>query len=530
VNRPRPINAVHGAIARNAASYDDLPYASHPFPQTQPARLAALAHLFSLAPPPTRTARVLEVGCASGGNLIPLAARSPEGAFLGIDLSQRQIDEGKARIARLGLRNIRLRQLSLTDLRPKDGTFDYIICHGVYSWVPEPVRRAMLRMARNNLAPTGIAFISYNVLPGWRLRQTLRDALALHVPMQGGLQQRLKHARELLAFLRDHTPLETTWGRIFRAEAAQLATMSDSYLGHEFLEDCNEPCSFSEFIGDAGAQDLGYLAEAELVTMLPENMNPSAAPLLRALAGNQLVPLEQHIDIFTGRTFRQTLLVHKEREAQCVRTLLPTRVEGLHFTGPADFVSAGAQDGQAVFKTIAGARFTTGDKTTRAAIETLIARLPGSSSVEELATAIGARGIAHEQTRANVADALFKMMMVGILQPSSEPVRAAASLTKNPIASPLLRRDLEAGQTSSANLHHQHVDFDIVNQIVVPRLDGTSDRDALIGVLREAEAAGRVTFMRDGQKITDAEALAASAAEHVDRSLSDCLRNACLVG
>src|SRR4051794_35074498 len=113
-----------------------MPYESVPFPQTQPARLAAVAHVFSLAAPSPRTARVLELGCASGGNLIPLAAHYPEGEFVGVDLSQRQIDEGKARIERLGLKNIRLRQMSLMDLKPKDGTFDYIICHGVYSWVP----------------------------------------------------------------------------------------------------------------------------------------------------------------------------------------------------------------------------------------------------------------------------------------------------------------------------------------------------------------------------------------------------------
>ena len=251
---------------------------------------------------------MLELGCAVGGNLIPHAARFPEARFVGVDLSQRQIETGQRRIAALKLSNISLRRESLTDLRPKDGTFDYIICHGVYSWVPAPVREAILRIARDNLAPTGVAFISYNVLPGWRLRQTLRDAMALHTPPDQPLRVQIARSRELLAFLEQHTPAETTWGRIFRSEAAQLRQSGDYYIAHEFLEQCNEPCSFSEFMRDAEKSRLAYLGEAEVFTMMPENMNPAAAPLLRAMAGDQQVAMEQHIDIFTGRTFRQSLL------------------------------------------------------------------------------------------------------------------------------------------------------------------------------------------------------------------------------
>jgi hypothetical protein len=109
--------------------------------------------------------------------------------------------------------------------------------------------------------------------------------------------------------------------------------MNDSYIGHEFLEDCNEPCSFTEFMRDAASHRLDYLGEADLSSMLPENMNPPAAPLLRLLAGSQLISLEQHIDIFTGRTFRQTLLIHKERASGCVRNLLPASVERLASVG-----------------------------------------------------------------------------------------------------------------------------------------------------------------------------------------------------
>jgi len=113
---PAPVDApcVRGAVAGGAASSDDraqsaadyslLPYPAMPVTLSQPQHLAALATLFGLDPPDVDRASVLELGCASAGNIIPLAARFPRASFRGIDLSQRHIDEGHKRIAELALR------------------------------------------------------------------------------------------------------------------------------------------------------------------------------------------------------------------------------------------------------------------------------------------------------------------------------------------------------------------------------------------------------------------------------------------
>ena len=146
-----------------AQHYDDVPYTSKPFPQSQPPRLAALAKLFGLTPPDVAHARVLELGCASGGNLIPLAAAFPDAEFLGLDLSPKQIADGTARIARSGLTNIRLIQQSIADVTRGLGQFDYIICHGVYSWVPADVRDSILRVTHDNLSENGVALANFAV-------------------------------------------------------------------------------------------------------------------------------------------------------------------------------------------------------------------------------------------------------------------------------------------------------------------------------------------------------------------------------
>src|SRR5262245_25562560 len=144
----------------DAFIYDRLLYPGSPHYQTHPGRLATLALLHGMDPAPPAHCRVLEVGCGDGGNLIPLAYQYPDSCFLGIDLSTRAIENGLATVAALGLRNIELRALDLTEVTPDLGQFDYAIAHGIYSWTPPPVRSYMLSIFRGNLAPQGVAFVS----------------------------------------------------------------------------------------------------------------------------------------------------------------------------------------------------------------------------------------------------------------------------------------------------------------------------------------------------------------------------------
>ena len=184
----------------SATSYDAVPYDSNPYPQSQPEQLAAIAKLFGLAPKLPSQARVLELGCATGGNIIPLAARYPNGVFLGLDLSEKQVSAGREVIKALGLRNIELRHGDITAISKGKQAFDYIICHGVYSWVPQAVQQAILRVCGENLADQGVAYISYNVYPGWKMREVVRDAMLYHTRNVTDPKQKLEQARAMLNF------------------------------------------------------------------------------------------------------------------------------------------------------------------------------------------------------------------------------------------------------------------------------------------------------------------------------------------
>src|SRR4051812_1758486 len=231
---------VEAIIARTALKYDLLPYQSKAFPQSQPSRLAAIAQVFGLEAAPLETARVLELGCASGGNIIPHAVLHPNATFVGVDLARTQVAAGRARIARLGLTNVEIRCQSFTEIGAELGSFDYIICHGVYSWVPSAVQEAIFRIIRARLSPVGVACISYNVLPGWRMLQPLRDAFMLQVPDDVDSRGRVAKARELLGFLAESSPDKGPYGDMLRSWAARLATLPDDYIAHEFLEEMNQ--------------------------------------------------------------------------------------------------------------------------------------------------------------------------------------------------------------------------------------------------------------------------------------------------
>ncbi|MGB7651144.1 MAG: class I SAM-dependent methyltransferase, partial [Gallionella sp.] len=86
--------------------YDALPYVSMPITYSQPALLAAQARLRGIDAPVAETASVLEIGAASGGNIIPLAARFPNARFHGVDLAAAHIEIGQRRIDELDLSNV----------------------------------------------------------------------------------------------------------------------------------------------------------------------------------------------------------------------------------------------------------------------------------------------------------------------------------------------------------------------------------------------------------------------------------------
>jgi methyltransferase-like protein/2-polyprenyl-3-methyl-5-hydroxy-6-metoxy-1,4-benzoquinol methylase len=510
------------AVDQLKSAYDEVPYASYPFPQTAPEHLAAVAHLFGLEAPPVATARVLELGCSSGGNLVPFAARSPGAQVLGVDLSGVQIGIGRKRIEALGLTNIALVEADLSALDTEAlGRFDYIICHGVYSWVPSHVQDAILRICRKNLAPDGVAYISYNVYPGWKTKEVIRDAMMLRGGPRNTAAERLSYGKGMLDFLEQVAPKDSVLARILQATLPDLRNQRDYYLSHEYLEPVNSPCYFKEFISKAEGHGLAYLAEAQPSGMFVANYGEQiAGPLLKE-CGHSQVLLEQYLDFIVNRTFRQTLLAHGERAAGIRYRLDGERLRKLHYAahltcrdGDLRLDSSSQRFGDD------GSVFTLHSPEAKAAVHALSAAWPETLSYDQiLQQAAGVLNtVGKTAVAAKVEDVLEFLVIKGLVRIRPAPVYVAAA--EDPIGiDRAIRKTAELsrdeGSAMTFNAWHEPVPLGVVEAWLLPELDGTRDRDALRVVLREWVRQGKIAFERQGTRVVEPVDVEECIAEHL---------------
>ena len=498
--------------------YNVVPYVSRPFPQSQPPRLAALAAMFGLASPDVSQCSMLELGCASGGNIIPLAMRFPRSRFRGVDLTERHVRDGQARVQELGLGNIRIEQGDIAALDLAGERFDYIVCHGVYSWVPSTVRDAILRISADNLTENGVAYVSYNVYPGWQLRGVIRDMMIYHAGPEGDPSMRVAKARWVLDNIAKSSRGGTPYGEMLRSEAKQLAATDDSYILGEFLERENAPCYFRDFAAKAEAHRLVYLCETELRQCIPEHIGADVGAMIRVMSRNSLIPLEQYMDFFKGRTFRQTLLVKAARAAEIERQLVPERVRDLHVSGR---MTSDRGDGTFVFSSPTGATFATTHPGVRRALQKLSDACPATRTAAELAVEVRA---ANHKANAGlddaILDAVFKLIILGLVEVSTVPLRPSKAAGARPRASPLSRLDALQGSGWTTSPAHSAIQLDAVCTALLPFLDGTHNRDALRQKLRAFVQEGRIRLV---DKVTGTDlkgdSLELATKEHVTLAL-----------
>ena len=244
--------------------YGAVGYAAQSNALAHPDRLATVAALHGLSPPAIATCRVLEVGCSDGANLLPMAAGLPEAQFVGCDLSPDAIAVARSAVAETGLANVTLIEGDLRALPDALGSFDFIVAHGVYSWVPPSVRDALFALAARRLTERGLAFVSYNVYPGCHVRQAAWEMLRFHVEAVSGARERLAAARSLAAALAEPGRAQSETDVLLRRELARIAAVSDSALYHDDIAMPNDPVWFRDFAAHARRHGLAFVSEPRL--------------------------------------------------------------------------------------------------------------------------------------------------------------------------------------------------------------------------------------------------------------------------
>jgi len=472
------------------SAYDEVSYATYPREQTHPDRLAALAALLGMNPAPVERCRVLELGCGDGGNLIPMAMGLPESTLVGIDSAETPISRGRELVQRLGLKNVRLEAMDIMDFGADRGQFDYIIAHGLFSWVPPRVQEQILAICRTHLAPQGVAFISYNALPGWHLRTIARDIMRFHTEHFEDPAQKVAQARAILNFVARAVPEKNeTWRRILADEEAHVAVYPGVF--HDHLEPENHPFYFHQFMARAEAAGLQYLADAEFSTMHDRYLEPDVRATLNRLGGHDILIKEQFLDFINGQGFRRSLLCHAEVDLS--RAFAPERMRMFSFSCNARVIDEDGQplgfparpvlsDQAVIFQAASGSLLQPAHPVPREALLGLIAAFPARESFDALAE----RTAADEEGQNALAEILLGAVSADIAGLHRHRPAFAAVAGERPLASPLARIQALEG-LKVVNLAHQMVDLENTGlQYLLPLLDGTRDRQTLAEAIHTA--------------------------------------------
>lgn len=522
--------------SQEGSSYDEVPYDSVAFVESHPSRQAVIARLFGLKPAPVDKCRVLELGCAAGGNITPMAAYLPNSEFVGIDLSSAQIAFGQKAIEQSGLHNIRLEAKSILDIDEGYGKFDYIISHGVYSWVPEVVRDKILAICSANLKPNGVAYVSYNTYPGWRMRGMIRDMMKYHANRFPTPEQRVAQARGLLDFLANslapgrESPniMMKSYSLMLQGEVESLRAQPDYYLLHEHLETVNDPVYFHEFMESAEKYDLQYLGEADFYLMLLAHLAPEIRDTLTRISGN-LIQMEQYMDFVRNRLFRRTLLVHAG--LKITRNVQPEMVKDLYIMSEAKPTVSDPDlrtpDTLVEFKTPLGGLISSTNPITKSAFMALYENSPKPLHFEQLrrlarknlsGTKSDDRALAANDSQ-ELASNILSTYASNAIALHTCNISIPTTIPHRPKVTTYVRYQASIrGHIASAL--HLRINIDEFGFRLLPRLNGTKDRASLITEMTELAISGELPCKIDDQVVTDVEIIKKNVENSLDGALA----------
>ncbi len=521
----------------SAQHYDEVPYPGLPVARSQPEWLATVGKLRGMQPADPAVARVLELGCASGQNLIPLAERAPQATYLGIDYSARQIALAQEAAGDMGLANIAFRQQNILELGAELGTFDFIIAHGVYSWVAADVRDKLLAVCRHHLAPQGIAYVSYNTYPGWQVHDMFRAMMKYEARHARNSGEQMASARKLLDFLQASLTADAPYDALVQAELALLSKQDDNYLRHDHLEEVNHPVYFRHFMAHARTHELQLLGDGALGLRSTDYLGPEAEENLNQITDDP-IEKEQYRDIVRNRTIRQTLLCHQAVALE--RGPSVQRLKGMYIESHLQSDNSEVEPGSAIterFSTPGGLRVSTAVPLIKAALVHLGEIWPSYIPLEDLVAAACARIEATSDRPTAIPpseidrleDNLLQCCAGGIIEVHSQPPSFTPLPTTSPTAGPLARWQAARGEVVT-NRRHQALRLEPFDQHVLLLVDGSRDVPKLLDDLTVAVTEGRLAVWDGQQHVTDPARAREILADALPRALTRLAQNAFLVG
>ncbi|MDP4708518.1 MAG: methyltransferase regulatory domain-containing protein [Rickettsiaceae bacterium] len=513
--------------------YDETPYTGYPFEYNRPENLKSVATLFGMNPAPLETARVLELGCSDGNNLFRFAETYPKSFTLGVDLSKVEIEHGQTTLKDLKLKNVELKAMSLTDLDESYGKFDYIICHGVFSWVPDFVRDSILEVSKKLLSKNGLTFISYNTLPGWNMINTVRELMMYHSGNFTDVRDRIQQARASLNFLQESLAgHKTPHAEFMEASAKQMAEREDHYLRHEYLADENQAFYFNEFMAMAQEKGLAYLGDTDVQRMYIGNLPQKAIEKLGTIT--DIVRTEQYMDFIKNTQFRCTVLTHKDTPIS--RNITNECLDKFNYycnINPKEQDINIADNSTATFyiDNIQEKTMASSDPAMKAVLMTLHKNLGNCLSIKELAAE--AKKLVTTTTEESILQNIYSnfstLIFRGYIKFIADKPKSIATISKKPKISELAR--LQAQKIHANNKFWLTTNLNQLMLVqshqltIVQALDGTNTVDQIKADTLESLINGKLNAANGDKKIEDKKQLETVANALVDNTLEDFRKN-----
>ena len=254
-----------------------------------------------------------ELGAGFGVSIAGWAAQYPQGEFHSIDYNSNQTQWTRRLADMSGLDNLFVHNCTINQaLSIQLPHFDFIIIHGVYSWVSDDVRGECRAFINKFLKPGGCVYLSYNAMPGFKDIAPMRALIQewVSADMQDNPLEALKGGLDLLRKLKDgkagffeNSPLAVNRLEHWLSDAPQ-------YLMAELLGKQHKAYHFNELLVELAEAGVAWACSADLIHYLASlNPPPALKQVLPLTHGNTMG--ETVKDMFYNTTFRTDLFVRQ---------------------------------------------------------------------------------------------------------------------------------------------------------------------------------------------------------------------------
>jgi SAM-dependent methyltransferase len=459
-------------------TYDEVAYPNYVHPASDSEYACVAGRFYGWRGRDPAAASVLEIGCGEGVNLMAIAGAFPGSRCVGFDISARAVERGRRLATTSGLDNVDVHWGDLTSY-PRDGErFDYILCHGVLTWVPPAVRAAVFEVIAGRLAPGGVAYIGYDALPAAASKQAIVGLLRQFVPREADSKTRVETAVTLIESLARNQHKSSRLKAEFDDIVRRLPEMAPAYFIHDWLEAHYAPMSVEDFAAAAGAVGLAYAGDVSLTDVHTRDIDAAGRHILAA-AEDSLVTLAATLDVLRGsRMYRTDMLVRPEAPPE--RMPFPPADLSCSLLGEphVDVADDGRRTLVLKLGAIGNPSFDDPDQV--AVLEWLAARSPEEFQLAEIAASTDlAPGFVDNFVRT--------LAVMGVLEAHVTPAPFTVSPGERPRAGRLARGLLAEGRDNVVALRHKAMMMtDPIRRRILTLSDGSRTRQEIAEGLRGA--------------------------------------------